>query len=972
MKRWPFVVIGVFIVIFLFSSELFENSIDESYNPKTYIQTLDKITIENCSSNNIRNEMLTLSQQKTDIDSSIYANFSFPPVDIEVNGHEIKFNREKVRQNPEDLTIHLVFHSHVDPGWLKTFEDYYKQQTSHILDSAVKALHKYPELRFIWSETSFLERWWRDASEIDRKKMTDLVHNGKLEITGGAWVMTDEATPLFYPAIENMIEGHQFIWDTLKVRPNTSWSVDPFGHGAMLPYLLPKAGIDYMVIGRFHDHIKEHLRQHQTLRWRWNDLYTNDQSSGPYVNSLPYFVYTTESACPDSSICRCFHVGPSSRASCSPQDRMVSLDAPKLEKLTKRFLSQIKQVQKLYGSKHHLVAIGDDFFFQDPADFDEMFHGFNQMKIYLDRFPEYRTKIRFSTVSDFYNAVKDENIPSLRGDLFPYTSNRNQPNPWWTGYFTHRPFTKRMERVLQANIQQLDLLLHLEKSRVYDYESLREAKRNLALYQHHDGITGTSKKPVMADYEQRMVKAYEITKRELNKLMNSSLTRPDLMESDTILQLKENKKIYITVFNSNIFTVNREIKVVADTPARVFRDNKDIQAFIVTSNANKYEMLFTYDLPAMSTTVFELIAQNAPDPRKPPIVAPLLIFDQNNSVKSFIHNGFLRVLRINFFEIDDTGGAYTFEPRGDKRIVNISHYEESFGPTSYKRKIFFQNRKLVVTISNSHSIEDGIDIDVDTDVPDNEALFMSISTDLNTNAFHTDINGLFHRKRKFMNAMDNAGLPYEANFYPVAASVFLEDDESRLTVLTGQPLSATSPRPGELHLMMDRRQTGQDGKGLWFGDALDSRSAHVKYRIIFEEKSKNQVVAESPALSQLATSHWNDMLYPPSVMYSDVKQMDKKWFDFEWPCSIQLVSWRPISSKASLLVLRRTVFDSAFALKKSCTGKLEDVYNYLRSRSSDLLHTSLSGIHDSNNVTIESLKTSLEKPYSIVTLRVED
>ena len=95
-----------------------------------------------------------------------------------------------------------------------------------------------------------------------------VVKSGQLEITGGAWVMTDEATPFYWAAIDNLIEGHQFLDDQLHVRPKTSWSVDPFGHGGMMPYLLRLAGVEKMAVGRINNAIKEMMRERQQLVFR--------------------------------------------------------------------------------------------------------------------------------------------------------------------------------------------------------------------------------------------------------------------------------------------------------------------------------------------------------------------------------------------------------------------------------------------------------------------------------------------------------------------------------------------------------------------------------------------------------------------------------------------------------------------------------------------------------------------------------
>lgn len=51
--------------------------------------------------------------------------------------------------------------------------------------------------KFIWEEMSYLERWWRDASDSKRESFTKLVKNGQLEIVGGGWVMNDEVYCLY-------------------------------------------------------------------------------------------------------------------------------------------------------------------------------------------------------------------------------------------------------------------------------------------------------------------------------------------------------------------------------------------------------------------------------------------------------------------------------------------------------------------------------------------------------------------------------------------------------------------------------------------------------------------------------------------------------------------------------------------------------------------------------------------------------
>ncbi|KAG6383469.1 hypothetical protein SASPL_156775 [Salvia splendens] len=89
-------------------------------------------------------------------------------------------------------------------GWRLTVEEYYDKQSRHILDTIVETLSKDARRKFIWEEMSYLERWWRDASEAKRESFTNLVQNGQLEIVAGGWVMNDEANSHFFAIIEQV------------------------------------------------------------------------------------------------------------------------------------------------------------------------------------------------------------------------------------------------------------------------------------------------------------------------------------------------------------------------------------------------------------------------------------------------------------------------------------------------------------------------------------------------------------------------------------------------------------------------------------------------------------------------------------------------------------------------------------------------------------------------------------------------
>ena len=105
-------------------------------------------------------------------------------------------------------------------------------------------------------------------------------------------------------------------------------------------------------------------------------------------------------------------------------------------------------------------------------------------------------------------------FPSLVGDFFTYS---DLDDNYWSGYYTSKPFYKRFERVLQSHLRATEILFSLANVALSGGTSEKEdpfadvisdfiyARQNFALFQHHDGITGTAKDFVVRDYANRFV-----------------------------------------------------------------------------------------------------------------------------------------------------------------------------------------------------------------------------------------------------------------------------------------------------------------------------------------------------------------------------------------------------------------------------------------------------------------------------------
>ncbi|KAM7508098.1 hypothetical protein LguiA_018551 [Lonicera macranthoides] len=433
----------------------------------------------------------------------------------------------------ERLKVFVVPHSHNDPGWKLTVEEYYERQSRNILDTIVETLAKDKRRKFIWEEMSYLERWWRDSSDSKRESFISLVQNGQLEIVGGGWVMNDEANSHYFAIMEQMIEGNMWLNETIGVIPKNSWAIDPFGYSSTMAYLLRRMGFENMLIQRTHYELKKELALHKNLEYIWRQSWDTEETTDIFVHMMPFYSYDVPHTCgPEPAVCCQFDFARMRGffyELCPWGDHPQETNQENVKERALTLLDQYKKKSTLYRTNTLLVPLGDDFRYVSTDEAEAQFRNYQLLFDYINSNPGLNAEAKFGTLEDYFKTLREEadrinyslpgevgsgqvgGFPSLSGDFFTYADRQQD---YWSGYYVSRPFFKAVDRVLEQTLRATEIMISFllgycqraqcEKLPTGFSYKLTAARRNLALFQHHDGVTGTAKDHVVEDYGIRM------------------------------------------------------------------------------------------------------------------------------------------------------------------------------------------------------------------------------------------------------------------------------------------------------------------------------------------------------------------------------------------------------------------------------------------------------------------------------------
>lgn len=458
--------------------------------------------------------------------------------------------------------------------------------------------------------------------------------------------MPDEASTHYISVIDQLIEGHQWVWETFGIKPNISWSIDPFGHSGTMPYLWRKSGMSNMVIGRIHQGTKGRMAMEKSLEFHWKQFWDDTNSGNIFCHVMPYMLYSLHHTCgPDKFICAMFDFR---QIPGEPEFRLIQpITEQNIENRAKQLYEQYRLKSSLFSHGTIFVPLGDDFRYDHKEEWDQQYENYNKLMQYMNAKPEWKIKVKFGTLSDYFKELEKNDretsvdFRTLSGDFFPYS---DHDKAYWTGYFSTRPFDKRFSREVESRLRAAEILhsIALAFSKFWNIKYkflwrapklLKEARDNLGIFLHHDAITGTSKAYVVEDYEEKLLQSYNnaihilgsaaqflLTKGKLdNDILEPELTRSSFKESSMHKKISPSKEgTRLILYNPTGHFRTEFIEVIVDSVELQIKDSKrrdipfQINPVFVSStevDRSSFEIVFLIEISAfgMETYTFRTI-----------------------------------------------------------------------------------------------------------------------------------------------------------------------------------------------------------------------------------------------------------------------------------------------------------------------------------------------------------------------------
>ncbi|XP_057335979.1 lysosomal alpha-mannosidase-like [Microplitis mediator] len=885
------------------------------------------------------------------------------------------------KTDPNKLNVHLVPHTHSDPGWLKTIDQYYygsksyifKAGVQYIIDDVIQALKRDPTRRFVYVESSFFWKWWQRQNDKTKEEVRSLVNEGRLEIIGGGWCMNDEATTHYQSIIDQTTWGFRR-WDDMLgecARPKIGWQIDPFGHSREQASLFAQFGFDGMFFGRLDWQDKNNRLLNKTAELIWK----GSSSLGDKADLFTVVLFNGYLAPPGF----CFDI------LCLDDPVIDDPESPEnnVEAKIAAFVDYCQEQAKYYNTNNIILTMGEDFSYQNA---NMWFLNMDKLIRYTKEMYGSAVNVFYSTPSCYLKSLHDAQLSwtTKSDDFFPYSSD---PHAFWTGYFTSRPTFKFFER-MGNNFLQVAKQLSVS-SKLMDSQDLIHFKEAVGVVQHHDAITGTEKQHVDDDYDRRLYDGFmhgaNIVSDALSKMLKKDPQAPEI-EFKSCLLLNISSCVFSETSGNFVLTLYNPTSQPMSTYVRVpvNGNNYNVKAHtgdeIVTqllpipefvrqipgriSSATNELVFRAIDIPALGHQSFYITES----PNTVGEISPASVSSISNDLYSVSVNELGNVVikwnNINLhvtqsfhyyegMEGDNAdfehraSGAYIFRPK-ESKLLNfryLGNHRYYTGPVVNELHLTIND--FISQIVRVYNLENKIDFEwVVGPIPIDDNVGKEVITKYTSNLdsekiFYTDSNGrqMMKRVRNYRPTWDvSLEEPIAGNYYPVTTKIYLEDVEQkiRMSILNDRAQGGTSMIDGELEVMLHRRLLHDDGFGVGealnetaFGYGLVAKGTHSLLANSLEDLATVALAEKSEAIA-LALRPW--YLFSPLVnvsfdQWNNYYSMQGSSLLNEIPKNLQILTLEPWKDNTILLRLEH-LFEKneAGALSQSVTIDLADLF----------------------------------------------
>ena len=407
------------------------------------------------------------------------------------------------------IDLYLVPHTHADVGWMQTVNSLFRMNISRILDSVTDALVTDRRRRFVWDEMAFLQMWWDlQATPARKAHFKQHVLDRRIELVDNGWSQHDMGCTTLDSMLNNWVEGHEWIRQHFgpEYEPRVGWSLDPFGPSSTQAVLQAYMGMDAWFFTRISSDAVDNMKKERGLEFVWR------ASSSLPDNESEIFAHVFESYY------------------CMPGDYAFEWNPSTVPNVTtlynkSRDLAELAKARaKWFRTPNVLIPWGCDYTYQDAhtsyVATDQLLETINAntalwgVRAHYATASEYVDAVMNSTrrhmpgsASLFSRVGEDTALGNALGTIFPvkangstffpYRSNSDNGPQDWSGYFTSRPTLKLLSSQAHSALSTAETLFALhgralaDSKRITLWQTLEQARRAAAIFQHHDAITGT-------------------------------------------------------------------------------------------------------------------------------------------------------------------------------------------------------------------------------------------------------------------------------------------------------------------------------------------------------------------------------------------------------------------------------------------------------------------------------------------------